>query len=204
MAWHTCLVTPTTSTTYNYHKMKKLTFVQFIDKLRALKGAAIVGITARTDAKARKTGNPFGTIFKTVRTVGFVGADYGAAVVREGARQGADAGAFEAASLPWGEWLENAVGKVITHKGGFYLRTQSTPGQRKRQAAKVLGYVSADGTVLERAEVEPFLPTPSVSRKQAAVGVGREAAEQIMVRTYAFDSIKRVRFAGETFQLVAG
>ena len=184
--------------------MKKLTHSSFVAMLSALKGAAIVGITARTDSKARKTGNPFGTIFKTVRAVGFVGADYGGAVERQGARVGVDASAFEAAPLPWGQWLADAMGKVITHKGSFYLRTQTTPGQRKRQAAKVLGYVSADGTVLERSEVAPFLPAPSVSRKQAAVGVGMEAAEQIMVRTYAFESIKRVRFAGETFELVAG
>ncbi len=185
--------------------MKQLTHTQFIQRIVAHAGTTIIGIEALTDAKARKTDNPFGTIYKHVRAVGFVGANYEKAVQREGERQSADASGFEARPLPWGTW--HTPHKIIQHKGGYYLRTQTTPSQRKRQAAKVLAYRDASGKYLAREDVKPFLPIPAVSHRQAAVGVGSEegtAREQIMVRTYAFDSIRKVRVGGKTFELVKG
>ncbi len=182
--------------------MQKLTHSQLIAIVAARNGAAIVGIEALTDAKARKTGNPHGAIFKHVRAVGFVGANYENAVKREGGRQGAeDAAGFVAASLPWGAW--HVANKVISHKGDFYLRTQSTPGQRNRQPARLLSYRDSKGQFLSRDAVRPFLPAPSVSKKQADVGLGMEAAEQVMVRTYKFSSIRKVRVNGQSFELVA-
>lgn len=183
--------------------MKKLTYSQFIEILAARKGAAIVGIEALTDAKALKTGNPFPekTVLKHVRAVGFVGANYGASVRREGERQGAeDAASFEAMPLPWGAWY--IPHKVIEHKGAFYLRTQSTPGQRNRQPARLLSYRDTHGQFLAREAVKPFLPAPSASARQAAHGIGDDAREQVAVRTYRFDSIKKIRVNGETFRLV--
>lgn len=179
--------------------MKTLTHSQLVSLLEKTNGARPVGLLAVTDAKARKTGNPYGAIFKTVRAVGFVGADYGASVRREGVgRQAAfEADAFKADSLPWGAWA--VAGKVIVHKGAFYLRTQSTPGQRKRQPARVLGYTNEAGQRVEREAIAPFLPAPSKSAKQQACGMG----ETVDVRTYAFSSIRRVRVNGHTFKLVA-
>lgn len=188
--------------------MNTLTHSALIATLNAHKGACIVGISALTDSKARKTGNPHGTIFKDIRAVGFVGADYQSAVQRQGERVGAtEASEFKAKPLPWGVWVEGMEGKVIAHKGGHYLRTQTTPGQRKRQPAKLIGYRNDKGEFLPHAEVKPFLPIAKASERQAAVGVGGEdgtQSEQIMVRTYAFDSIRKVRVNGQTFKLVKG
>lgn len=183
--------------------MKTLTHSQFRNLLAARAGAAIVGIEALTDAGARKTGNPFPEkkVLKQVRVVGFVGADYEKAVQREGDRQGASESAtFEASPLKWGQW--DLPGKVITHGGKFYLRTQSTPGQRNRQPARLLAYRNVKGEFLSKDAVAPFLPEKSESAKQARVGL-EGAASQVMVRTYAFDSIRKVRVNGETFELVA-
>jgi len=181
--------------------MKTLTHTQFIALVSAHAGAAIVGIEALTDAKARKTNNPHGPIMKHVRAVGFVGANYEAAVQREGERQGADASSFVASSLPWGAW--HVPNKVISHKGEYYLRTQTTPGQRQRQAAKVLAYRDAKGMFLSPDDAKPFLPAPSYSVKQGNVGVGDEGAHnQVMVRTYKLSSIRKVRVNGETFELL--
>lgn len=185
--------------------MNTLTHSAFISILNAHKGAAIVGLSALTDAKARKTGNPFpnATVFKDLRAVGFVGADYGKAVQREGERQGsAEAATFEAKPLPWGAWVEGMEGKVIAHKGAHYLRTQTTPGQRKRQPARLIGYRDTEGRFLSPDAVKPFLPAPTVSKRQADAGLGESASEQIMVRTYAFASIRKVRVNGRTFALV--
>lgn len=178
--------------------MKKITHKELASLLASVPGAMPVGIDAETDAKARKTGNPYGTIKKRIRAVGFVGADYVTGLVREGARQGVDATEFQVDSLPWGEWL--TVDKVIVHKGAFYLRTQTSPGQRNRQPAKVLAYLGENGETLTKEQVDPFLPRETVSAKQAAIGI--DAAKQVKVRTYAFASLRKVRVAGQSFVVV--
>lgn len=183
--------------------MFTLTHSELLQRLSNLNGAAPVGIVALTDAKALKTNNPFPnrTVMKQVRAVGFVGANYEAAVKREGERQGAEAaGFFVAASLPWGKW--EIPHKVISHKGALYLRTQTTPGQRNRQPAKVLAYRDTAGKFLSRDEVKPFLPAPSYSVKQGNVGIGEDASEQVMVRTYAFSSLRKIRLEGITYNVV--
>ncbi len=174
--------------------MKTLSHKQLFDTIAASSGVLIVGILALIDARARKTGNPFGVTFKDISAVGFVGADYTKAVEREGARQGEKV-EFDGGPLPWGVWaLPN---KVIEHRGGYYLRTQSTPGQRRKQAAKVLAYRNASGHVLDREKVKQFLPPVYESAKQQDEGL----TETVWVRTYAFDSIKKIRIAGVTYKL---
>lgn len=178
----------------------KITYSKLVEILAQSKGALPVGILATTDTKARKTGNPYGVILKTSRSVGFVGANYEKAVRREGERQGSDnAETFVSQPRPWGEWL--VPNKVATHKGKFYLRTQSTPGQRERQRAKVICYRGENGQFLSREEVKPFLPEKSYSRRQAEVGIKNEG-EQMDVREFAFDSIQKLRIKGRTFELV--
>lgn len=183
--------------------MKTLTHTQFVNLLRSKGGALPVGIRAVTDAKLRKTGNPFIGVVKHVSAVGFVGANYGASVRREGVgRQAAwDADSFVAAPRPWGAWVEGLECKVAVHQGRYYLRTQSTPGQRKRQPAKVTAYRDANGVTLSHAQIAPFMPAKSTSAKQSAVGI--EAHLQVDVREYAFDSIKIVRVMGCTYRLIA-
>ena len=175
-----------------------MTQSQLVARLEGERGTLIVGIEALTDTRARKTGNPFGQIFKRVRCSGVVGADYQRAVEREAGRQGADASEFDAEPLPWGEWL--IPGKVITHKGGYYLRTQYTPGQRKLHTAKVLGYFDSAGARLDLDKIKAFLPASRESAKQQdEAGLG----ETVQVRTYKLDSIQRIRLDGKTFKLVA-
>jgi hypothetical protein len=172
--------------------MKTLNHSQLADKIGATKGAAIIGLLALTDCKARKTGNPFGQIFKQVRAVAFVGANYENAVNREGNRQGIETD-FTGGQLPWGQWL--IANKIIENKGKLYLRTQRTPGNRRKQAAKVLNYRDTSGEFLSRDDVKPFLPVTTESAKQQSAGL----AETVWVRTYAFDSLQKIRLNGETF-----
>lgn len=180
----------------NTKTMKQITKEELKNKIAALRGAAPVGILAVTDTKARKTGNPFGVIRKTVRAVGWVGARYVAGIKRQQVREGLE-GAFVGGPLPWGEWL--VPGKIIQNKGMMYLRTQSTPGTRKKAPARVLRYDCETGQ-LTREQVAPFLPPKNESRKQVEAGL--EAEEQIQVNNYSFDSIKKIRIGGETFELI--
>jgi hypothetical protein len=183
--------------------MKSITHSQLVELLRASKGALPVGIRAVTDAKLLKTGNPYVNVTKEIRAVAFVGADYGDAVRREGVgRQGAfEADAFVSAPLP--AWKGVVIpNKVYCHKGNgrLYLRTQSTPGMRKRQPAKVISYNDASGKVLSHEQVRPYLPAKSVSAKQSAVGM--DAPLQVDVREYAFDSIRVLRIGGRAYRLL--
>lgn len=176
--------------------MKKLTHNQFAQMLADVKGVALVGLSTLTDAKARKTNNPFGIIFKQCRGVGLVGADYQASVNREGERQGVQAD-YQAESLPWGQW--KIANKVIEHKGQLYLRTQSSPGQRRKSPVRLIAYRNATGQFLPSDKVKPFIPETRESEKQQNSGLEKT----VWVRTYGFNSIKKVRVNGQTFELVA-
>jgi hypothetical protein len=173
--------------------MKTLTHVELINALQTLRGTAIVGLLALTDARARK--NSLGQIFKQVRAVGFVGANYESAVNREATRQGGDEN-FESGKLPWGNWL--VPNKVIEHKGVYYLRTQSTPGQRRFSPARVLSYRNSEGQFLSPEIVKPLLPEKVESKKQQ-IATGIE--KTVWVNTYKFDSIQKIRIAGQTYRL---
>lgn len=175
--------------------MDTLTHNGLVKRIAASKGVLIVGLLALVDCKARKTNNPYGTIFKWIRGVGFVGVDYERAVNREAIRQG-ETPEFGTESLPWGEWL--LPNKVITHNGNLYLRTQTTPNQRRKQPAKVLRYENDNGFVLSKDEIKQFLPAPRESNKQQEeTGID----STVWVRTYKFDSIYKIRIAGKTYLL---
>lgn len=174
--------------------MKTLNHLELLEKIKSLKGMAILGIESLTDARARKTGNPFGKILKKTRAVVHCGADYESAVNREALRQGGSP-EFTAESLPYGQWL--IPGKVIEHKGEFQLRTQSTPGKRRKQAPKV-AFQTESGLPLSYDEVKPFLPPKTESNKQQEeTGI----VETVHVRNFKFDSIKKIRIAGTTYTL---
>lgn len=176
--------------------MKTLSHKELLELIKSSKGAMPVGLMAETDGRARKTGNPHGLIFKRVRAVGFVGASYQKAVENEAGRQGEDASEFQAESLPWGEWV--ILNKVIFHKGAFYLRTQTTPGQRRNQPARVLAYLAENGNEISCDEAKKFLPAPRESAKQQDEA---NLTGTVWVRTYAFASIKRIRINGQTYRL---
>jgi hypothetical protein len=178
--------------------VKTLTHSQLVSLISSIRGAAPIGLETVTEAKVRKTGNPFKGIYKECRVVGWVGVRYGDSVNREMTRQGID-GKFEVEPRPWGQWL--VPNKIAEHKGNLYLRTQSTPGTRKRQPAKVLRYRDETGRFLAREEIAPFLVEASASKKQAEAGL-IDKSDQIMVREYKFDSIKKIRVGGKTYSLV--
>ena len=178
-----------------------LTYSALVEMLESIKGVAIVGLLAITDARLLKTGNMLAMpVSKLSRVVGFVGANYGAAVNREANRQGGQAEFVSAGLAAWQVWA--LAGKVIAHKitGKLYLRTQSTPGQYKRQPVRLLAYLDAQGKEVSKEDVEKFLPTRSESAKQQAqTGIERT----VRVNDYAFESIRRIRINGKSYNLVA-
>jgi len=177
---------------------------RILDAIAATRGAQPVAIVADVDARCvkkdrvTKVPHSFGDISKRIFARGMTGADYQAAVEREAGRQGADASEFEAGALPKGRnWVPGFVGRVLVSDDGskFYLRTQTTPGQRDAQAARVLFYRSEAGKFLRHAEVKPYLPPERESNKQAEdAGLDRT----VHVRDYGFEGIRSLRIGGRT------
>jgi len=174
--------------------VKTLTHGQLAAMVSGFPGAVAVGLETATDARCRKTGNPYGKVLKICRGVAFTGADYASAVIREGSRQGL-AASCQAESLPWGEWL--VPGKVISNKGKLYLRIQFTPGQRRVRQMRVVRYLAGNGLAVSFHDIKDFLPPVKESNRQQAAGLG----ETIQVRTIAFDSIRKMRIGGVTYKI---
>lgn len=175
--------------------MKKITHAELLSLICSKKGSYPIGIESITDTRAKKTGNPYGKIFKHSRSVGFVGVNYEASVNREAERQGENQ-TFEAEPLSWGQW--KYYGKVIEHKGEYYLRVQTTPGQRDRQQTNVINYLSDTGEKLDKNLIKPFLPPVRESNKQQEeTGINRT----IFVKNFSFKSIKKIRLGGKTYLL---
>lgn len=186
--------------------MKSLTFNEFIKELER-PGTQFVGLETKTDARLRKTGNNLGPVFKKSRLVALVGASYESAVNRQQVREFGRHADFKADALPrpGDTWL--IPSKVIQNENGtLYLRTQSTPGMRRKRPAKV-AFVNAQGASLSFDTVSPFLPEKSYSMKQEASAEQAKGSKlhgspgMIDVRDFKFTSIARVRINGKTYKL---
>jgi hypothetical protein len=183
--------------------MKKITHKELASLLASKPGAMPIGIVSRTDSDARKTGNPYGKVYKLAKGAVWTGTKYQDGVNTEAVRQGL-APTFEAGPLPdWQEWV--TPNKVIRNKktGGLMLRTQSQPNQRKMHSFRVTGYETESGVPVPVDAIKPFLPVPSSSRKQEAIGmVGVE--KQTAPRNYNFSSLLVVRIRGVRYQVISG
>jgi len=160
--------------------MKAITQTQLVALLGEVKGATFATLITETDARLKKTGNPFGTVRKVSRVNVTLGFQYEAAVNRQRTREDSEAD-FEVAPRQWGQRVPGTM--LVEHKGRTYLET-------KVERSLGCTYVDASGNELTAEDVAPFLPKRS--------GSGRQGTEKaILVRDYALDSIRSLRFAGE-------
>lgn len=165
--------------------MKALTTNTLVELLATVKGATFATIITETDARLKKTGNPFGPVRKVSRVNVTLGFQYEAAVNRQREREGSEAN-FESAPRQWGERLPGSM--LVEHKGKLYLETKV-----ERSLSHV--FMDAGGRVLSDAEVAPFLPARSGSERQ-------ETAKEILVRDYSLDSIRSLSMKGEQYVML--
>lgn len=164
--------------------MKPITQASLLAMLAEIRGATFATLVTATDARLKKTGNPFGSVRKVSRVNVCLGFQYENAVNRQRTREGSEAD-FEAAPRQWGERVSPMI---IQHKGKIYLETK---------VEKSLGtsYLDSTGKELSSEQVQPFLPTRSPSTRQ-------ETEKEILVRDYALESILSVAVAGEEYVIV--
>ena len=118
--------------------MKLLTTVALATKLSEIRGATFATLICETDARLKKTGNPFGQVQKVSRVNVCLGFQYEAAVNRQRTREGAEAD-FESAPRQWGSRIPGTF--LVEHKGRTYLETKV---ERSLEHA----YITADGREL--------------------------------------------------------
>ena len=181
----------------------KLTHSALVALLQGTPGTIFASLVAVTDARLHKTGNPLPlpVVKLSVISNATIGADYGKAVEREATRQGGES-SFAVGPLPVDRtWL--VPGKVLVDvKTGtkLYLRTQSTPGQRRKFRVKRIGFRDSNGHRASLAQVKPFLPPVYESAKQQAQA-GLTAT--VWVRDYLMTSIALIKINRVTYELVA-
>ncbi len=180
--------------------MKTITHPQLRDLIASTKGNQFVQVLSKTDSKARKTGNPYGTIYKVSAASVSVGTDYEAAVNRVAAKEGNEnAGTFQAAPIWGGKGVHEIPNKIIQHvdSGKRYLYCQTSEAQITAFPPTV-EYVDALGNSLTYDQVKDFLPTKTPSAKQAAFGNENERN----VRMIAFESLRAIAIGGEVYTVV--
>ena len=162
-------------------KPKTVSLGEFLATLESARGARPVTFTATTDARLRKTGNPFGQVNKRSEVNGMVNWHYQNAVNRQRAREDS-ATDFEARPRKWGKRIPKSP--FVVHKGALYLEVKVERSLNHR-------YVTPDGRALTDADVAPFLPKRSSNA--AHQGVERE----IILRDYRVDHMDAISIDGE-------
>lgn len=175
--------------------MKTITLAQLTDKLRAIRGARPITITALTDARARKTGNPYAEVLKLARVNGIVNVDYSAAVERQQARDEQPVG-FAARPHAWGDRVDETPLRAHRETGKLYLTIKP---QRVVDKPVYFGRNPTSGALVSvpKATVEPFLPAKRSNA--AAQGVEHE----VFSRDYALSGIVSAVIDGETYRIRA-
>lgn len=170
--------------------MQTITPTQLAQRLAALNHAAPFVLSAFINARARKTGNPFGDIFKLSRVWGFTGFDYEASVNRQQVREGNDAPDFQAQARKWGIRIAPCL---VENAGKLYLVA------KVQRCASPLYFAKQGGfwRWLARETVAPFLP----EYKSAAIAQGVD--KEVIYRNYALANLRQISVNGERYRVVS-
>jgi hypothetical protein len=166
----------------------KITTEQAIDLIQQnVRGTMMVAITAVTEPKMRKTGNPYaGMIRKTCDMTGVVGFDYEKSVNRQDVREGGE-GDRVAQPRQWGVLTEDRL--FVLHKGNTYL-------QMKVESATDPIYTDLNGNVIPVEVLKPYMGERSSSSTQEGI------KKEVVVRDISFENIKGMRFMSADYAIV--
>ena len=163
---------------------------QLVEILSNQKGAAPVTLSAMTDTKARKTGNPYKAIYKFAVVNGMIGVNYENAVNRQQVREGAVEGTFEAKSRQWGE----QVNKSLVVNGDKYYISIVNPKSCKAKP-RYYGQRTDGSLVRISSEIaKQFIPEHKKATNQ---GTDKE----IVFRNYSLGNIRTVAIGGKKYRI---
>ena len=165
--------------------MKKITKADLITLVNSATGASFISLDMESEAKMRKTGNPYVGAVKEVTLSGQINFDYANAVNNQLEREGnATAGTFTAQARAWG----TREGNWITHNGNHYLTV------KVQNASDPVFFF--EGKQIAKDVLTPFLTESKKPHTQA------ELDKEVIVRDVKLDSIKVIRAFGEEYKVV--
>ena len=174
------------SLSFHCYAMKNLDLNQLADLLRSVTHAQPIAFSALVDARARKTGNPFGSVSKLSRVQAFTGFDYEASVNRQLGRE-EQAQDFQAQARSWGERIGPAL---VAKDGELYLVA------KVERTAKPVYLVKTKLGLMPVAKevVAPWLP---VSKPASNQGTEKE----IVYRNYSLRNLLSLSMGGERYRI---
>jgi hypothetical protein len=171
-----------------------ITRAKLVDRLLELRGATFITVTVTTDARAKKTGNPYGKVLKTTTINCQVNFHYDRAVLARLEKEGKNESEFERGES-WHEpfKVDGKLTPLAVKKG------ETVPGYLRLRHLLTIGepiYTQAIGGTEVSAElIKPFLPAPSTYSNQGT-------DDPVRFLTYSLESIKFIRLSGEEYFVV--
>ena len=175
--------------------MKTITRLGLVDLLASIARPQPIGLVALTDARARKTGNPFVQIFKLSRVWPFIGSDYGKAVNAQLTREGSEAGFVPVSP----RYTRLSPALVQFDNGNFAVPVQFNSQLRQASHPRYFGRHALLGPLVpvDYAAIAAFLPSVSEAARQVDAGI----ENPVIWRTYGVDSILRAATGGEVYRV---
>ncbi len=161
--------------TSTYTKSKLLTF--FLNYV----GHSLIGLTILTDARLKKTGNPYGKVLKKTRLLANIGFHYSNSLNSQAKREGKEI-EFDIQPRRWGIRLPNCA--LVEHKGNHYLEC-------KVEKTFEVNYFLENGAPIEKSAIEAFLPKKRESSTQD------ELDKKVILRDVKLENILSMRLNGE-------
>lgn len=154
-----------------------------IDLLINFNGHSFIGLTTLTDARAKKTGNPYGKILKKTKLLANIGFHYKNSLNNQAKREGKEID-FDIKPRRWGVRMENTP--LVKHNDKYYL-------EYKAENVQSVEYYTEQGEELTKEQVQEFLPKKSTSSTQ------KELTKKIILRDVAIENILSLRISQKVF-----
>ena len=167
---------------------KPIQVISQIDLLGILKdfaGFSFAGLQTLTDARAKKTDNPFPEkiVLKESQLLVNVGFHYSNSLVNQAKRENVST-EFDVQPRKWGERIKGT--SLVEHKGNYYLEAKVEKVFQTR-------FTDIDGNELDKQDVLPFLPKKRESATQDRL------EKKIYLRDFKLASIRKFAFDGKLY-----
>jgi hypothetical protein len=169
----------------NSNPTQKLPLIGLQDILLNFKGYSFAGLQTLTDARAKKTDNPFKDkiVLKESQLLVNVGFHYSNSLVNQAKRENVST-EFDVQPRKWGIRLPNCA--LVEHKGNYYLEAKVEKVFQTR-------FTDVDGNELSKEDVNPFLPKKRESATQDKL------VKKIYLRDFKLASIQKFAFDGKIY-----
>ena len=167
-------------TLINQKIIQVLSQIDLLAILKDFAGHSFAGLQTLTDARAKKTDNPFKDkiILKQSQMLVNVGFHYSNSLVNQAKRENVST-EFDVQPRKWGIRLPNCA--LVEHKGNYYL-------EAKVEEIYSTLFFDVDGNELNKEDVLPFLPKKKESSTQERL------EKKVYLRDFKIASIQKFAF----------